>query len=139
VLDPDPALERLYLRALYRVETPAGARSFRIGDPVEDLDGTPFAMITAFNPGGAERPPAENRTANQRLRRALEDVGCTLLDGLSHDDAGMHREPQFAAFGLARATALEIARAFGQAAIVWFDGRTAQLVWTGERSTGGPP
>ena len=125
-------LERVFRSAMYSVETPLGVQQFRIGHHVEGLEGVSFAMVTGDNPGGVQRRPDENRGANERLQAALSRLDCVFTEGFSDDGHGQHQEQHFGVFGITREDALALAREFGQAAIVWFDGRTAELVWTDE-------
>lgn len=128
---PNPdraALERAYRDALYSVELPGGTVTFRIGERLPDV--APFALITAWNPGHARPGDVENAAANARLRHRLTALSLRFVaaDGRSPD--GAHMEPSFAVFGISREAALELAREFGQAAIVWLEGGIAELAWT---------
>lgn len=125
---PDPELERLYTAAIYRVEFPAGAVAFRIGEWLQRAPG-PFAVITAWNPGSRMLPAHENERRNEELAAMLRRMGARLLpaEGVSPD--GSYREASFAAFGITAAQALEAARAFGQAAIAWHDESGTRLLW----------
>jgi hypothetical protein len=93
----------------------ARARLARLG-----LD-RPFAILTAFNPGGRVRSAARNAAASARLFAELRrlDPHARAATGESLD--GAHREPGLAVrIPLDRARA--IGRRYGQAAIFWFDG-----------------
>jgi hypothetical protein len=88
--------------------------------------GTPFAVITAYNPGGRVLPATRNHWRHLRLRVALA-IRHTLLVTVSGESAdGSHREQGFAA-AMSRADAAAIARRFGQLAIYWFDGESFWL------------
>jgi hypothetical protein len=127
-----PRLERSFRAARYAVQTPDSQVEFRIGGAIEALRGREFALLTAFNPAGIERDASENQEAQRRLRDELASRPFTVWPASSNDSNGGHHEDQFAVFGISKGEAVSLAEAFGQAAIVWFDGQTAELVWTDE-------
>ena len=53
-----------------------------------------------------------------------------MAPGARHEPRRGSRGTSFALFGITREDALALAGEFGQAAIVWFDGKTAELAWT---------
>jgi hypothetical protein len=125
---PDPALRALYLAAEYEVTLPGGPVVFRIGEAVPGAPG-PFAVITAWNPG-RERPSREvNQARGAELERELTRRGLAWLPAEGRAPDGSHHEPSVAVFGIELEAALELARQFGQAAIVWYDGEAARLAW----------
>lgn len=94
----------------------------------------PFAVVTAHNPAGdpdtgaaaVDGPANAARTA--RLLDALASRGLPAparAEGRSPD--GAHREPGFAV-PLSEPEALELARAFDQAGIYWWDGASFWIV-----------
>ncbi|GIW12971.1 MAG: hypothetical protein KatS3mg062_0410 [Tepidiforma sp.] len=118
----------MYQSAVYEVELLTGKVAFRVGDGVPGAPG-PFAVVTAYNPG-RERPPAEvNEARNRELLAEIERRGFRWLPAEGRSGDGAHREPSFAVFGLELEDALQLARAFGQAAVCWFDGRVVRLAW----------
>lgn len=133
-MDYQSDLERLYRDARYEVDLPSGACWFHIGDGLPQLKEVTFALITAYNPGSHRPSHQENEVANSQLRRRLDERGWTYAIGRGMSADRAHVEPSFAVFGISRAEATSLARHFGQAAIVWFDGHTAELAWTSEAS-----
>ena len=126
-------LEAAYVSARYEVRFEDGRTVvFRIGEPVVELAGETFALITAFNPGSSRRAAEWNAEANARLETRLRDLGFAYVPGRGMSSDGTHIEPSFAVFDITRDAALALARDFGQAAIVWFDGASAGLAWTEE-------
>jgi len=88
--------------------------------------GTPFAIITAYNPGGRKLAATRNRWRHLRLRIGLT-MRHTRFVGVSGESPdGLHRERGFAV-AMSRAEAGTIARRFGQLAIYWFDGESFWL------------
>ncbi len=125
---PEPELDRLYREAVYEVELPGGGAVFRIGEAVAGAPGT-FAVVTAWNPGRERPGREENEARNRALRAEIERRGWQWARAEGRSPDGTHREPSFAVFGAALEEVRTLARAFGQAAIVWFDGREAVLEW----------
>lgn len=129
----EAALEGIYSAARYEVDMDDGrALAFHIGEPVPGLAGESFALITAFNPRSVPRSEEWNGAANARLETRLRELGFAYLLGRGMSPDESHVEPSFAVLGITRARALALAREFEQAAIVWFDGRSAELAWTEE-------
>lgn len=127
----DEILRAAYAAAVYEAELPAGRVTFRAGAaprgpaPVE-----PLAFVTAYNPGHARPGEADNRAANERLAATLVRAGLNFHPALGRSADGRHREPSFAITGIGVERALEIARRFGQAAVLYWDGSVARLAWT---------
>jgi len=123
-------LESVYRSARYVVDVGCAPASFDIGKRIPQLARQPFALITAYNPADARPTDDENERNNERLLARIERSRIAWLParGMSRDEA--HVEPSFALFGISREDALALARDFGQAAIIWFDGKTAELAWT---------
>jgi hypothetical protein len=78
------------------------------------------AFITAYNPQGAQRSPAENEQAHQQLltRIASQDFKCLEGEG-SEAGTDWPAEKSCFALGLGREDAIQIGRTFDQDAIVW--------------------
>lgn len=127
------ALARAYEDAAYTVEFPTGRIEFRIGkSPKGPVPEGTLAIITAWNPGLRRPGERENREANERLRAALREGGWTFHPASGHDADGSHEEPSFAVLRIDARSALDLARRFGQAAIVFWDGAFARLLWCDE-------
>jgi hypothetical protein len=139
---PDPALEAAYQATNYRVEDgPLGPFVIRVGESSAEADRllevhhqTEWAFVTACNPGSRRLAPDEN------ARRIAELEAVCLYYGWRHYlGAGVGRdgtwppEPSFLVVGMSEADAVEVARHFGQNAIVaGRSGEPARLVWVGD-------
>lgn len=88
--------------------------------------GTPFAVITAYNPGGRDLPPMRNRWRHLRLRITLTVRRTPFINVSGESADGSHRERGLAV-AMSRAEAGAIAHSFGQLAIYWFDGESFWL------------
>ena len=89
--------------------------------------GRQFAVLTAFNPHGRDHSAADNEERDRRLRAELTSRGLTWVcaDGWAPDRS--HREPGVAVV-VDQATAQQIARAYEQSAIYWYDDGVIWLV-----------
>jgi hypothetical protein len=87
--------------------------------------GKPFAIVTAFDPGGKNLSASENEQRKQDLDRRLTSMGYAFVhvDCCSPDRS--HCECSVAVT-MPRQTALDLAREMRQVAIFWFDGK---LFW----------
>jgi hypothetical protein len=90
------------------------------------LDG-PFAIITAFDPGGVNLAPEENAERARQLEKRLCEMGhgFVRVDACSPD--GKHCECS-AAVRIAKSDACSLAAEFRQVAIFWFDGERFWIV-----------
>jgi len=128
--DPFSRLVRAYEQALYTAELPAGHVEFRMhARPTGPVPNGFLAIITAWNPGAKRPSEAENRNANDRLHAALRAGGRSFYPAGGRSADGTHVEPSFAVLGIDAATALALARQFDQAAILYWDGAAARLLW----------
>jgi len=84
--------------------------------------GRPFAVLTAFDPGGRDLSPAENETRRRELDARLTAGGYKFahVDACSPDRAHCERS---VAVLMPQKTAIELARELEQVAIFWFDGK----------------
>jgi hypothetical protein len=131
-------LERLYRRALYRVELASGAVELAIGEGSAELDreldrvgASSWAIVTACNPGSVPLGEEENRRRTAELGRRLSDAGWS-----THPAAGLDPErrwpdePGFLVVDAPTGVVLALAGELGQAAIVaGRRGGPAELVW----------
>ena len=85
-----------------------------------------WALITAENPGGQRVTAHENSMASIRLRAELRARGLTYLSAVNGE--GEWAEAACLVRDLPLGGALELARAFGQAALLWGVGRRAALI-----------
>jgi hypothetical protein len=126
-----------FLHARYTVWLPRGPTSLVIGAPCVALESvaartTPFALLTAWNPGGVAMKQATNERAQRRLRDALAALGLVrpglhCFEGRNEDEGGGWREPSVLALDLDHAAADRLAQRFGQAAIL--AGAVGSPVW----------
>jgi len=121
-------LRRAYTGAIYEVDFASGVRQFRHGEPGSTAP--PFAIVTAWQPGTSRPSANENEAANARLEAALDDEGYCYVSARGFDDGRTHEEPSFAVMGIELDDAVELARAFAQAAIFWWDGAVGRVVFT---------
>ena len=77
-------------------------------------------IVTAYNPRSVVLPDVENRARHERLAALLEARGCDYALGEGRDPTGhWTAELECVVFGISVEAGLEIARAFGQNAIVF--------------------
>lgn len=101
--------------------------TLRIGEPNSAFDRAlgqhetaTAVVVTAYNPRSVVLPEAENRVRHARLTALLEDRGFDYALGEGRDPTGHWKaELECVVFGISAETGLEIARAFGQNAIVF--------------------
>lgn len=136
---PDRSLRAAYEAAVYEVCFPGGTRRFRVGErPDEPVE--PFAIVTAWNPGHERPSQAGNDAANRALEGDIVAAGFRYLPSVAFEPAPerpeartpverRHPEPGFAIFGIELEAALALARAYRQAAILWYDGAVPAVRW----------
>ena len=79
-----------------------------------------WAYLTACNPGSQPLSAAENRDRQHTLRCAVHDGGWACYPGAGVPDASTWEpEESLLILGIQRQPALQLARRFGQLAIVW--------------------
>ncbi len=120
------ALRALYERAVYRVDAPEGSFALRVGAPSAALDrllgahgARTFAFLTAANP--RSRPLAEelNRERNAQLLARLTAEARRCFAGVSGSPTGdWPEEASWLVLDLPEPEAVELARAFGQSALL---------------------
>lgn len=91
--------------------------------------GRPLAVVTAWNPGVARPGQEANERANARLEARLRRDGFAYLPAVGRSPDGSHEEPSFAVIGIDAEEARGLAEDFGQAAIFYWSGNGARLVW----------
>jgi hypothetical protein len=133
---PDPTLDAAYRDTDYRVEDgPLGPFVIRIGEvsiPVERVlarhGQSEWAFITACNPGSERLSFGDNHSRMVELAHAI--LEWPHYPGISVGPAGDWAEPSFLVVGLSEGEAVELARHFGQNAVVAGRvGEPARLVW----------
>lgn len=116
-----PPLLDAFLTADYRVFLPDGERRLVPGRPFAATiaaAGTPWALLTAFNPGAEVAAGAANDAAQSRLLAALHAAGHACWPGLNSDPEGGHAETSVFALGIEPAQADALADRFGQCALL---------------------
>lgn len=136
---PDPAIEAAYRATDYRVaDSPAGPFVIRVGEPSPEAvrllvlhRQTEWAFVTACNPCSEQLPDEVNARRMAGLEGELRAGGWPHYPGAGVGrDGTWPPEPSFLVVGISEAEALDVARRFGQNAIV--AGRIeepARLVW----------
>lgn len=136
----DDALARAYTDAVYQAHLPGGTVTFRVGVPPTGASfqvvGCRLAVLTASNPGHERPAAAANRAANRRLFEHLRGQRHPVFRALGSSPDGAHQEPSFAVLDLSEDEARAIGRAFRQAAVLYWDGRSARLLWCEDQEAG---
>jgi hypothetical protein len=112
-----------YIAAHYRVDAPHGSFTIRVGDTLavdvaRHACGTPWAILTAWNPGSLPTEAATNARAAAELAVLLDALGVQRWPALNHDGHGDHAEPAQFVAGLGVDAADRLAARFGQFALV---------------------
>ncbi|GAC1416600.1 MAG: hypothetical protein NVSMB53_15550 [Gemmatimonadaceae bacterium] len=91
-----------------------------------DLDsagfGQPFAILTAFDPGGRDLSPAENEKRKRELDERLAAGGYKFAHVAACSPDRVHCECSVAVV-MPQERAINLARELEQVAIFWFDGK----------------
>jgi Protein of unknown function (DUF3293) len=125
-------LEAAYLGTDYRVEDiPTGPFTIRIGHPIAALAGLEWAFVTACNPRSVLLSDEENTRRIADLEKAVQQSGWRFYPGQGvARDGRWPAEPSFLIVGIKESDAVDLARQFGQNAIVaGRPGEPARLVW----------
>lgn len=130
-------LEAAYRQSRYVVEAPGGIVLLGVGQANPELDlllesfgATVAALITAANPRSSRLTAAENASRHEQLLARLP-AGIRVLPTVAQDPRGQWPDEHgILVFGLAPGEAIDLARAFGQYAILWCSaGEPVQLLW----------
>ena len=84
--------------------------------------GEPFAIMTAFDPGGRNLSAAENEQRTRELDRRLSSAGYSFVQVECCSPDGSHCESSVAVI-MPQKNALDLAREMEQVGIFWFDGK----------------
>jgi Protein of unknown function (DUF3293) len=131
---PSDHLEAAYRATDYRVEdAPNGPFVIRIGEECPELTGLEWAFVTACNPGSVRLSEEDNNRRMGELEAAVRKGGWRYYHGHGVGrDGRWPPEPSLLIVGIREADAVELARWFGQNAIVVGEaGGEARLVWVG--------
>jgi Protein of unknown function (DUF3293)/Phytanoyl-CoA dioxygenase (PhyH) len=123
-------LETVYRETDYHVdEYPTGPFTIRIGEPRPEVADVEWAFVTACNPHSKPLSEAENDRRMAELANAVSGRWRHYRGhGVGRD--GSWREPSLLIVGIREPDAVELARRFGQNAIVaGGPGERARLVW----------
>ena len=123
-------LVHAYERAVYVADLPEGTVEFRVGTaPAGPAPDTSLAIHTAWNPGTSRPSEDANESANRQLEATLLNAGRRFYPACGRGEDGAHVEPSFAIVDIDADSALSLAQKFRQAAIFYWDGRDARLLW----------
>ena len=131
----DGALLRAYAGTVWTLYLPEGSCTVRLpGSRALPAELLPLAVVSAYNPRSVPRSVTRNRLADRALERRLRHAGAAFfrsLAGGTGPEAACWDEPGFALPRADRASAVRLARRFGQNALLWLDADgTASLVAT---------
>jgi hypothetical protein len=116
-----------YRRTEYHVDAPGAPFMIRVEQPSPDLAAllarenvSSAAFMTAYNPYSRKATDEENRAANARLRRELDEAEFEVLPARAVNPLGdWPVEHSFLIVGMERALAEEFGRRYQQNAIVF--------------------
>jgi Protein of unknown function (DUF3293) len=127
-------LEAAYRATDYRVEDiPGGPLVIRIDERCDQLPAAEWAFVTACNPRSVCLSDEENAGRTAELEAAVRERGWVFYRGHGVGRNGTWPpEPSLLIVEIAEADAIELAKRFGQHAIVaGRPGEPARLVWVG--------
>ena len=140
-MKPNPELLAAYMATSYFADIPSGRVALRIGEPAIELNDIlienevgSWAFVTACNPKSKQTPEATNKKHLVELEELLKDRELIYFPGEGIGDSGAWPcESSFLILGINLDEGIEIARTFGQHAILFgrFN-KPAQLVWVNE-------
>lgn len=121
-----------YAVAVYAVRLDGDVLPLRVGTPATDVEAYwpagHYVFITAWNP--ASQPPSDstNEAADAALVARLDALGAPRQSAFAEDGDGYWREPGWLVADLDLATIEQLAREFGQAAVLaWQRGEPVRL------------
>jgi len=123
----NPELVSAYRAAEYHVTGVVPHFAMRVDEPSPPLaalhaarGATCSALLTACNPASEAQRHDENVAAQRRLAARLAAAGVDWVDALGVDPSGhWPAEPSVLVLGLDPASAMSLARDFGQNALLW--------------------
>lgn len=143
---PDELVES-YTRAVYRVDSLGGPIFLRVGAASAALDrwleaqgASRCAFLSAANPGSVALDEAQNRRRHQLLIERLGATGFATAAGESFEaESGGWREASLLVAGIGREEAIDLAREWGQLALLWGElGRPVELQLTLDKAKATP-
>jgi hypothetical protein len=87
----------------------------------------PFAILTAYNPGGRKQDTEANEESSRKLRQALSRKSLPKYRVTAVSEDWSHEEKSFAVWELTHAAAAQIGRDFGQDAYFWVENGTVSV------------
>jgi Protein of unknown function (DUF3293) len=132
-----PDLLRAFQSTKFIVCGPQTEIVMRVGERCSELDqllmasdATSCAFITAWNPGSVRVFETANRVKQNQLIQEVQNRGYAFLHGRGvGEGSGWAPEPSILIIGIARQTAKELGRLFGQIAIVFVEqGKSVELL-----------
>ncbi len=140
-MKPNPELLAAYTATSYHADLPSGRVTLRIGEAATELNDIliehevgSWAFITACNPMSLKKGDRENRQHLEELEKLLIERAAIYFPGQGIGDSKVWPcESSFLVLGINLDEGIDIARKFGQHAIVFgrFN-KPAQLVWVNE-------
>ena len=121
--DPRADLLQAFLQTEYVILPRANAIDIRIGQCHRELDSIlqhrPWAVVTAYNPGGVAADAEANERRHQRLLAAIADAGLNFRPGCNRDPLGdWPDEPSLFIIDAESGWLVTLARRLGQLALV---------------------
>ena len=99
-----------------------GQLSDAVGALLRSLGSKGAAFITAHNPASLQLGPVHNTMADRALREDLKHAGAHVIKGIGGDPGGKWPvETSYLVTGLSRVDAEELARRYGQYAMLWIE------------------
>jgi hypothetical protein len=135
---PREALEAAYRATSYLADGPLGRFAIRIGQPSPEADVLldqhrveTWAFVTACNPGSEAQLSEVNEQRHLALVAAVKDHFPSVPGEGRGDGGDWPAERSLLLLGIRREEAVQLARQFGQLALVFGQrGGAAELVWT---------
>jgi Protein of unknown function (DUF3293) len=78
-------------------------------------------FITAWNPSGVVSGAPENNSANEKLKKGLDEIAAVVLPGYGSSPDGNWREESFLALPVSRHEATELCSRYAQNAVLFID------------------
>jgi hypothetical protein len=131
-------LEAAYRATTYFVDAPSGRFALRVGQASAEVDALAAAhrvntwtYITVHKPESQKAPTRRNEKQQQDLEKIFEKSYYPIYGGEGKRDGDLAAEPSLLVLGVREADAAEMARGFGQAAVLFGErGGPTRLLWT---------
>jgi hypothetical protein len=120
-------LRMAFERAFYEVTFPEGPLEFSVG--AKGPGAPPLAIVTAWNPAGAELCLDENLARNAGLLATIRARGWRWLPAENRAPDGSHVERGYAILAVPVEEVAALAAQFGQLAVFVWDGSEGRIAW----------